>query len=232
MGFSYFFFPAPTGSRLPSRRRCPPEKGPGKNTKPPAVPHAAGGLLLVWIFQWTVTSFPLTALGFRLKCPLSVSSNPLDPSGIPVLHDTSIRGVSFGPDAYSSLFGTMKDFISLRVPNRQKLGFLSSFPLWKTVPLSTWDSPFLSVCIVLYFPIIVNAFLSNFYEFIWCSSPKIRPAPGAEAPVPAPAGEVRLGAPPPNRRDAPLGCGTGKYGGTRPEAVVGTTHTVNVCRRK
>ena len=123
MGFSYFFFPAPTGSRLPSRRRCPPEKGPGKNTKPPAVPHAAGGLLLVRIFQWTVTSFPLTALGFRLKCPLSVSSNPLDPSGIPVLHDTSIRGVSFGPDAYSSLFGTMKDFISLCVPNSQKLGF-------------------------------------------------------------------------------------------------------------
>ncbi len=87
-------------------------------------------------------------------------------------------------------------------PIAKSWGFLSSFLFWKTVPLSTWDSPFLSVCIVLYFPIIVNAFLSNFYEFIWCSSPKIRPAPGAEAPVPAPAGEVRLGVPPPNPRDA------------------------------
>ena len=69
-------------------------------------------------------------------------------------------------------------------PIAKSWGFLSSFLFWKTVPLSTWDSPFLSVCIVLYFPIIVNAFLSNFYEFIWCCSPKIRPAQGRKRRFP------------------------------------------------
>ena len=88
-------------------------------------------------------------------------------------------------------------------PIAKSWGFLSSFLFWKTVPLSTWDSPFLSVCIVLYSPIIVNAFLSNFYEFIWCSSPKIRPAPGAEAPVPAPADFALPGLCPAKR---PIGC--------------------------
>ena len=109
--------PTPVPALLSARKKS------RKNTKPPAVPHAAGGLLLIRIFQWTVTSFPLTALGFRLKCSLPVSSNPWTLPEFPSFTNLPIRGVSFGPDAYSSLFGTNQDLISLCVPNSQKLGF-------------------------------------------------------------------------------------------------------------
>ena len=40
----------------------------GTNIKPPAVPHAAGGLLLDRIFQWTVTFLPTCCVGDPLEC--------------------------------------------------------------------------------------------------------------------------------------------------------------------
>ncbi len=147
---------------LPGANWISPQKDSEKNTRPPAVPHAAGGLLLIRIFQWTVTSFPQVALGIRLKCTLPVSSNPWTLPEFPSFTNLPIRGASFGPDAYSSLFGTNQDCISLRVPNRQKLGLFVFLFFGILYCLVHWSHPFLSVCIVLYSLVVVNAFLVIF----------------------------------------------------------------------
>lgn len=124
-----------------------------KTPSPQLSYFAAGGLLLVWFFQWAVTYFLLIASGIRLKYALCLCKpmNLTDPS----LRETLAEDPKF--DAYSSLFGTFESCFTLRSQSL-KVGCFSPAVSTGLVLLSTWDSPFLSVCIVLY-PL---AFVNNF----------------------------------------------------------------------
>ena len=135
------------------KRKTPPvgpKSGPSEGihpalciTQPPARSNDERGVYF-WIgfSNGLLPSFLLVALGIRLNVPSSVSSNHRAISGSPVLNKPLLRGTSSDSFAYSSMFGTNQDFLSLCVPNREKCWVCVLPYSWKTVLLSTLVSPF------------------------------------------------------------------------------------------
>ena len=146
---SFFALPARPGKKRgpppgPARRGAdaPSPATIGTNTKPPAVPHAAGGLLLGRIFQWTVTSFPRDALGFRLKCSLSVSSNHCVFLDLPSCAKPCFEVPPQTALLTQACLERAKASFHFAFPIAKSFGVCSLPFSWKPVLLSTLVSPF------------------------------------------------------------------------------------------
>jgi len=124
---------------------------------------ATGGLLLIRFFQWTVTYFLRFALGIRLNC-LASRFFKLRTSLI-VSFATHYYYTILGPTLTQACLERIKSTLHFAFPNSEKFGCLFG-PLFFTGPylLSTWDSPFLSDCILLYFSLSVNIFLAVLHK--------------------------------------------------------------------
>ena len=126
----------------PAAGQTLPPASIGTNTKPPAVPHAAGGLLLGRIFQWTVTSFPRDALGFRLKCSLSVSSNHCVFLDLPSCAKPCFEVPPQTALLTQACLERAKASFHFAFPIAKSFGVCSLPFSWKPVLLSTLVSPF------------------------------------------------------------------------------------------
>ena len=119
------------------------QRAPSEQTPSPQLSHAQlGAYFWIGFSNGLLPSFLLVALGIRLNVPSSVSSNHRAISGSPVLNKPLLRGTSSDSFAYSSMFGTNQDFLSLCVPNREKCWVCVLPYSWKTVLFSTLVSPF------------------------------------------------------------------------------------------
>jgi len=155
---SWFFALAPVHPRCSRRLRTS-----YKNTKPPAVLFRDWGLTPDSVFPMDCYLLSLFCFGYPPELvyfPFHQTLNLTEPH----LHSFGYSAI-LGSTLTQACLERSKCAIHFAFPNSEKFGCLFG-PLSFTGPylVSTWDSPFLSDCILLYLRSLVNIFLAVLYK--------------------------------------------------------------------